>query len=298
MAFYGQYTGFGGGAAAGPQTFLSMITKAGLTTDLELCLDAADSASYTSGQDWVDVSGSSNADEFFRGESTGADSEDPTFNGVVGGLSSAEYWSFDGGDEFEYGAANETWMKNMHKNNADFSLMMAWYHPSGHSGGSGTMGTEAGHGTNGTGVSLTIQAADDTVKYQVAPAGDSTTWVFHNISDTGLNENAWNIIGLSIDEATGSGGGFHYLNGAYNQVSSADTFDATYYSDATIVTRQGNAVQGAGDASWRLHIGGGGRNDPGSAAGTRMGVAAFWSTALSKANMDAIYAKLAVRYGL
>jgi hypothetical protein len=308
--FYGQHIGFGAGGGPVP-TFLTIITDASLTTDLELCLDAGDGNSYTSGQDWVDVSGSSNADEFFRGSGTGSDSADPTFNGTVDGRSENEYFSFDGGDEFEYGAANETWMKNMHKNNADFSMLCAFYVVDPGSGSTGLFGTGPGLGGVATGVGLSIHhggADGGDLHFRAAPhnGGSPGEWVNYNgntnsstggnYTDTGVNDAAWNIIGFSLDEASGSA--FHYLNGAYNQVLSANTFDGTYFTDSGIVSRQTGGAGGPLDSTGIMHIGSWGSLDPATQNGCRMGVIAFWSTSLSKANFDTIWDTLRVRYGI
>lgn len=65
--------------------FIDVLTDLQLTGNLRLCLDAGDSNSYSgSGQDWVDVSGTGNADEFHLGTADTAGSGDPTFNGTAG----------------------------------------------------------------------------------------------------------------------------------------------------------------------------------------------------------------------
>jgi len=106
-------------------TLIDAITTAGLTSGLQLALDAGDTNSYSgSGQSWLDTSG--NGYDFFRGITGGANSDDPTFNGTSGGISINEYWSFDGDDFFIYDSANETWMNNLHKNNAQWSWLFAF----------------------------------------------------------------------------------------------------------------------------------------------------------------------------
>jgi hypothetical protein len=106
-----------------PGTAFSAAQRQGLTSGLKLCLDAGDINSYSgSGQKWLDTSG--NGYDFFRGTSGSSESSDPTFNGTAGGQSSSEYWSFDGGDFFRYDTANETWMNNLHKNNALWSAAL------------------------------------------------------------------------------------------------------------------------------------------------------------------------------
>jgi len=112
-------------AAAGPRSALQAIQALGLTTGLQLCLDAGDSVSYTSGQSWLDRSG--NGYDFFRGTTAASQSTDPTFNGTAGQLSGNEYWSFDGGDLFTLDQANPTWVNNIPKNSAKWSFAVWVY---------------------------------------------------------------------------------------------------------------------------------------------------------------------------
>src|SRR5690606_22838104 len=60
-----------------------------------------------------------------RGASSSGGSDDPTFNGTAGAQSSSEYWSFDGGDYFTLGQSNPTWVNNIHKDGAKFTIA-AW----------------------------------------------------------------------------------------------------------------------------------------------------------------------------
>lgn len=77
-------------------------------------LDATDADSYPgSGQTWANLiaspaDGSGQTDfDVWRGGSSSASTDDPTFNGTAG--DSAAYWSFDGGDFFRctLSAANQ-----------------------------------------------------------------------------------------------------------------------------------------------------------------------------------------------
>lgn len=99
---------------------LYIARKLGLTSGLQLILDAGDANSYSSGQKWLDISG--NGHDFFRGADGSATATDPTFNGTAGRLSADEYFSSDGGDYLTYDAANEAWMQAQHKDNAQLTL--------------------------------------------------------------------------------------------------------------------------------------------------------------------------------
>lgn len=101
-------------AATGPSSFRQMIISAAGLADLNLCLDAGDIHSFPSStsQTWLDTSG--NGNDYFRGLDSGASTNDPTFNGVVGARSPSEYFSFDGGDYFEE-TADQTFADAWHR---------------------------------------------------------------------------------------------------------------------------------------------------------------------------------------
>lgn len=112
-------------AIVNPILTRDIIDQLGLQSGLKLCLDAGDALSYTSGQSWLDRSGGGY--DFFLGATSGSEASDPTFNGVAGAASSAEYFSFDGGDFFTYDTSNETWMEELHKDSA-FVAMASWFY--------------------------------------------------------------------------------------------------------------------------------------------------------------------------
>ena len=274
--------GFGAGAAAaGNQALIDVLTTLGLTTDLKLCLDAGDSSSYSSGQSWLARSGGGY--DFHFGASDSAASDDPTFNGSSGGLSSAEYMSTDGGDFFEYDQATpETWMNNMHKNNAIIATACWMFMPSGYTGGEVRWWTTSGgSSTTRIGTNYRTDYNSTYPRLRVGNAGGEFSCL-HKIGDTGLDVNAWNFVAYSLNESTGSGGGFLYLNGAYNQVSSADTWTSTYSSPTTSDIGGDPAIMG--DARTP--------GQSGMVSGGRVAMIAVWEggTQISKANFDDIYA--------
>ena len=261
------------GAIAGKSNYGTLlydaIVAASLTTNLQLCLDAGDPASWPgSGTKWLDRSG--NGYDFFLG--TDGTTAAPTFVGPAGNRQS--YWLFNGSSYFTYDTTNETWMQNLHKNNAVLSSIEVGYNTSsaptlyGDYGASGT-----------TGFVKTL--------YRTIQVRNATAGVLTATGDTTDNENAWNISGVSLTEATGAGGGFLYLNGAYNQVSASNTFDSTYSSPA------------AGNATSTFQIGALGDGAVAAGAGTRLSCIAIWGgTAISKANMDTLWASMRGRFGL
>lgn len=196
------------------KSLITILGELGLLTGLVLCLDAGDAVSYTSGQTWTDRSGAGN--NYFRGATSSAAGDDPTFNGVAGGLSKNEFWSFDGGDFFGPTAAR-SYENTWHQNNALFTLLICAnpistaahrWHNSSPAGGTSighrfftfsnmTLAIDNGGGTAGT------------VLTEASPAGD-------------IEAGVWQAFGVSIDEAAGAG--FFISNNGINP------FTATYAS--------------------------------------------------------------------
>jgi len=243
-----------------------------------MCLDAGESTSFTSGQSWLDQT--TNSYDVFLGATSGSSTDDPTFNGSAGGLSSSEYFSVDGADFFRYDTTNETWMQNTHKDNAAFTFLAVVYLAS-------TSGNKAVWGTDGVSVANVGSRwwfGDGTSRQELTISKGSAA--LDVVADSGVGTAGWKVIAVSVDEAGGTG--FFYLNGSYDQVSSSDTFTSTY------------ATPSASSATYTAEIFGSGNGAGLMPSGSRIACFAAWSRALSKANLDAIYttAGLKDRFGL
>lgn len=250
---------------------LYVLRKLGLTSNLRLCLDAGDAESYSSGQSWLDRSG--NGYDFFRGADGSATGSDPTFNGTAGGRSSAEYWSFDGGDYFTYDTTNETWMQNLHKNNALFTLLMWWYVTSGDT--LALWGSNGGAGSTGTGMHIYHSAS--ALRFRVVNA---TATVLDTTSGLTI-PTGWVMIGLSVDEAAGASGGLWFCNG------NTETFDTTYSSPSS------------GNASNTMQIAARGNASNPSANGTRCAQFMAWEgRALTLGEIQAVFQVTRSRFGV
>jgi hypothetical protein len=253
---------------------MNVLNDAGLLTNLKCALDAGDVRSAPSGStQWLDLSGG--GFDFDLGTTGGADTTDPTFNGTPGGLSANEYWSLDGGDYFEYEAANATWMENLHKDNALFSFIYWVFMPNDAS--QNALGGTGGAGGGRTGVSLYLNTAMVPF-FEADNAG--TSLIGGPLS--GVNAapaSTWAFVGFSFDEAAGTG--FFSVN------STIQTFSKTY------------ASPGVGAASNPLTIatrGGASSFDPNAA---RYGIfVAHEGRALTQAEMDAVYQATRVRFGV
>lgn len=258
--------------AAGNQTFLQIITGLSLTTNLEVVLDAGDSASYTSGQSWLDRSG--NGFDFFLGATSGSEASDPTFNGSAGGLSASEYWSFDGGDRFTYDTTNETWMQNLHKDNAIFSWAIWAY--LGASGQQGLFGTAGGIGGTNIGVGVYINSSTN---YRFRASGGAVAMEMTHSAAIGTA--GWHFFGGAVNEATGANGARMVYDG------SAEQFTSTYTAPSASSASQTMGIASTGGTSNALLSGG------------RMAMAAFWEgTALTSTNLTDIYDATKGRFGL
>lgn len=267
-------------AASAKLSLYQIISSLGLTTNLKICLDAGDSASYNPSVQtisWLNTSGTGY--NFWRGNTSSAASDDPTFNGSAGGLSSSEYWSVDGGDFFSSTnrTAVPTWISNQHKNNALFSFACTFYMTSSTSP-IGMFLTASGLASNQPGIIITT---DTSRKFVFSVRGASGN-VFSLTSTTAFNATAWNVAQLSIDEA----------NNAYilNINGTVETGTCTYTSpDANDVF-----------AFPRIGITGYAANTPNTFAptGTRYAEIAFFDTALTSTNLTNIYNKIKGRFGL
>jgi hypothetical protein len=221
---------------------------------------------------------SGNGFDFFLGSSGSVSSDDPTFTGTVGGLSSGEYWAFDGGDFFSYDTTAETWMQNLHKNSARYSIL-AWLYLAVTSDCS-ICGDASGPKSD-IGMEFKLEGASPSI---TITNGSGTAYPLRVIGEA-ISIEEWHLVGISINEPTGSGGGFFYADGAYNQHSGADTFDATYSSPSSSAASHGFNIAARGNDAIRFRD------------GSRLaGFMAWEGTALTKANFDTIWAESRGRF--
>jgi len=260
-------SGFGAGGGGFPAGFYGDIQSVGLDTNLKVCLDAGHIDSYSgSGQTWADLTANGYD---MSGQNT------VTFNGVAGSLSSSEYWSFDASDYFVESSAHG-WDDNFATDGATWTVM-AYIYLTAYGDEKGFAGNLNSSGQNG--FSWTIESSGTR---QVQCNGGGVTE--SNTTDSATGQNGWYCIGVSYTE-NGGNASFHYKNGAYDQVSSSDTFDA---SRANSMTAGGSLYMGA-------------KKDTGGSplpSGSRMAGFFSFSTNLSKAQMDSVYNATKTRFGL
>lgn len=255
--------------------FFEILAGLNLTDGLKVVLDAGDGASYTSGQSWLDLAGSGY--DFFRGADGSATSTDPTFNGSAGGLSSSEYFSFDGGDYFTYDSANETWMNNLHKSGAKFTVMM-WVNLAA-IGGGGTFFSTSRANTADVGVIIRMAGGDGRPVLQVFSGGGT---VHTSVPIGALTTSTWQLLGMSLDTSDGTSGSKFFIDGT------TETFSGSYSSPSSAA------------ATYTAKIGADGATTGGRlASGSRVaGVMAWEGVALSGDQMTNVFTATRDRFGV
>lgn len=249
------------------RTLYQILIDLGLTTNLKLCFDAADSASYGgSGETFTDRAGTQ---DFWFGAAGTTDGDEPTFNGTAGRLSVNEYMSVDGGDHFR-AKAQPAFIQNLHKDGAKFSGFAVSYRSAG-----------ASHSLIGTlGVSTAtigfLWSAD--ANHSITIFNDSHAPALSQNSSAAAPQDAWGCFGMTIDENGGADAGFLWRNGAYDPVSGNDTWNPSY------------SLPNSSDASFTVSMFARGDGQLASGSGCRIACLALWEGGvLTKANLDAIY---------
>jgi hypothetical protein len=247
-----------------------VLSDLGLNSGLRLCLDAGDVNSYASGQKWLDTSG--NGYDFFMGVSGSTESSDPVFTGVPGALSANEYWACDSDAVFTYDSANETWMNNIHKDGAQFTVL-AWIYLTSYGAAAsqcifGTLGNAANRG-----VQFRVDVSTGLLSLQV---GNGTTADSFVSSGAAVGLSGWHLVGVTISENGGASGGQFYLDGAVNGAAFNPGYTSPSASNATFPMQ----VAAEGNSTRPLGLNG----------AARIGFLGIWEgTTLSAAQIAAIY---------
>lgn len=271
---------------AGDSTFLGDLVAAGIGgSNLELCLDMGALGTYSgSGQDINDLT--ANGVNFYRGADNTATTDDPTFNGTAGDLSSSEYFSFDGGDYFTKSSANNTFLNTLHQNNAKWAWAGWIYFPA--SIGTTHVFSTVNNPSGREGVFVgTNSASKSTVE-----AANASASSFSKVADAAnVKALAWNFMATAIDEAGGAVSYFYLGNATfgngYDQAGASDQWDAAFSSPGTA---NGSILQlGTRRDTTGLFP-----------SGTRLGMVAMWNggTLPTKAQFDTFYASSKTRWGL
>lgn len=260
--------GFGAGGGGGP-TILQIIQNRSLTSGLQLCLDAGDAASYTSGQSWLDRSG--NGYDFFLGPTSGVEADDPTFSGNPGDGSANEYFLYAASDKHTYDSAVETWMSALHQDNAVFSWIVGAYVPA----SSQTSVFSTVSAANFSGVTAVINTTSSFCRMNVRHASGNAVVLTATGTPTA---DAWNFFGGSLNEASAS-------SGILKANGTTDTGVTVTYTTPSAAAANPMML-----ASSRA---------TGVSANVRIAFVAIWNTALTSTDLDNLYSdiKTARAYG-
>lgn len=248
------------------KSFRSIIDDLGLSTGLQLCLDAGDAASYPgSGQKWLDRA---QGYDFFLGPDGTVTGTDPTFTGTAGDLKDTTYWALDGTQYFRYDSANEVWMESFHKAGAELTIVL-WLQMGALGAGTAICGTQ-GATAGGTGFSFIMLPANQ-LQFQVINVGVNVLAIATDSPARTFAANEWAFIAVSVDESAGANGAILQLNGGQQ------VWTSTYVSPA------------AGNASFSMEIGARGNANLPLPNLSRIGATMMWNRALSAAELMSIY---------
>ena len=193
----------------GNKTLKKLVADAGLSSNLELCLDAGDSNSYPgTGNTWYDVSG--NDRHFWLGRDGIDTSRMPTFVGSSGDPES--YFVSDGGDGFQKSSANDTFINNMHKTGFEWTVIsIDMYDSNGYGIG---FNTKSGNiDVNNAGI-VTYRASlsnGPVYSFRIGSAIFDDDFVFATDLQNSINMVAW---GAKYN-AVNSRDCFQYINGGF-----------------------------------------------------------------------------------
>lgn len=280
MDFYGENILGLGGAAGSVVSFFTTLNTLGLTSGLQSCIDANDLGSYAGGTQLVDTSGNSHS--WWLGFDSGT-LGDPDYIGAPGDASS--YFTFPHVDYFKYAGANsDTWVNALHKDNATFTLLFWLYVVT--SGFSDEAETLFATGTYLDEIGCYFIVRDDTaaIEFKVVNGDGSTTVMSQGSTSEGLfaNTNAWNMIAVTQNEATGTMK--WYVNGNTATNSAASTYTSPSASNITAGAYIGSNTDR--EDAWQF------------SSGVRFGIFAAWDRVLSTAEISSIYNATKTRFGL
>jgi hypothetical protein len=257
-----------------PRSLYSTIVKLGLSSNLQLCLDAGDAESYDgTSQKWLDRSGGGY--DFFRGTDGTSQASDPTFNGTAGNVSSSEYFSGDGADYFSYDSTIETWMQNLGKTGNSVTVFAHVYVPSNNRVTIfGTASDTASHGAV-----FNYSETATQMLYAVCRSDGSAFISYGGVGPT-LSPPFLAAVGFAMTLGTSQDYTIHYNGTNYNGTSAA--------SPAVSSTNPSNNMKIFARGNTSLI----------SASGSRIYDLAIWSSKLADADITALHEATRDRYGL
>lgn len=222
--------------------FHAIILAAGMAGSLEMVFDVGHAASYPgSGQTYTNQAG---AEHLNVGATSSSEASDPTFSGAAGSCANTTYWTFDGGDYFRLATTNPTYIQNMHKNNAIWSVAIPFFAPTTITTGLPFFGDAAGS-TSKIGLSSSVLPTRQ-IRLDVNKGTAGSSTLLHDSTIT-TTANSNNFVGTSIDEAAGTGTTF--INGT------SESFTSTYTSPSASNATHTFEVHNLGNAAFAVESG-------------------------------------------
>lgn len=184
--------------------------------------------------------------------------DNPLFNGTINGRTATEYMSVDGGDFFDE-IANGSWDTNWHKAAAKFSIAALVYPK------------------NGTVIVLGNESSAASIGTKLFSNG--TNWILRRANGSAEQDltlgtvtlNAWNFIGVSLNEAGGAAASHWRVNGT------TGTFNGAAVSPSSAVPTSKMRIMGNPDGSSL------------APSGTRVMSVNAWKRNISATDMTALY---------
>lgn len=231
----------------------------------------------------ADGSGQS-AYDYYLGSSNGDTAGDPEHLGT--------YWNFRGGDFFTLasGATSTTFLKNMHKAGAKFTIEL-WLLYSGTGSGIRPMfdsGTDdhGGADTSRGVMYLDLGETETPRGHSIRVKRDSAAAnALAKTTDSLPSTGAIHMLAISID-STGASNSFFYKDGAYDPSGGVNTWDGTYSTPGTSDTTQPSRIGARGDALEAA---------PGS---SRLYLLRLYNTNLTKEQLDANWTSTRSIFGI
>jgi hypothetical protein len=262
-----------------PSALIDAIQRAGLQSGVQLALDAGDSRSYDgSSQTWLDLSG--NSHDFYLGVGATVTANNPTFTGVAGRQTVADYFLFDGGDWFVKTTANDAFLNSLHKNNAEFTLIQWVYADV--NGSTDACGLVATVSDVSAGIQISNRTATSSgLVWRLNVWDDINGSPIRVIDSTiAMTNLAWNMVAISFTESTGAG--LWRINGNEEAIAGA-TYPSPASSDAS-----GVAIGALVNTATPAVI---------AAPDCRISALAMWNRALTSAELLRLYDVTRTKFG-
>lgn len=230
-------------------------------TDGLLCyLDAANASSYPgSGEIWANLVAepadgeAQTAYDYALGQGSGGVTDNPTFVGTAG-VNGAHFY-FEMGGYMTLAGALTPFLRDMHKGGTTFTVE-AWIQLNGAGGQSGIVpifdsgSSDQGGSDMSRGVLFADQGSvGGSGRNNIRVKRDSSAASALNVAaDNVIPDGSIRAIAASVD-GTGVDGSFLWQQGAYDQVSGADTFDGTLSSPGSSDAVNSSRIGARGDGA-------------------------------------------------